>query len=739
MNLHEEMIHSNDLRELYKIKRKFVKNENIDEAMGTFMQDIMKYFDFDRVFIGMKASAEKEYIPLVEHLRDAPSNFLGDVLDFAGFIRFTDVKVGENEKEYMKLVDHNNYILDTEYKKISPLLMKMGYVKSLEGVPKESLLFYIHEGESFSFTILERYGEREKLFSLAEREALSDAIDASEAKIKEHTLVERMHNESHMKNAMLKNENMPMCMVEQKSRKVIYYNEIYKQIVPVIHIGAVYDELFSGNEYLGKDYSSELVSNTEHLIRFKNKDVDDDAVIYFIKKVIALTLVDGTEAFMVYIKNTADYIRQLEGVDLLTSAYSEKGFSAHYENAIRNKKEDEYMLCTVDISKFKHINDSKGFSTGNKLLIKIAGVLRKFVRSQELFCRMNGDKFALLLQCNSNDEAKARINSLFDKLEAMRAENFLDVGIIYACGVVSVEKDIEMNLLLDKANVARQSAKGSHKNTISFFDVEMERKLSNEIKIESRIAQAVKDGEFTPYLQPKFNLQTMEICGAEALVRWITPAGMIFPDNFIPLFEKNGFITTLDFIVYKQVMKHIRSCLDRGIKVYPISVNVSRNHIRNKNFTKQIMALVEEYDVPIELLELEITESTFIEDREVLKFFVDNINHIRIKVSIDDFGSAYSSLQVLKDINMDILKIDKGFLDNIGSDREFTKDELVLKNIIFLAKDLNCKVICEGIETQNQIDILKKIGCELGQGYVFAKPMPIEEYEEKYLKIENSK
>ncbi|MFI3175564.1 MAG: EAL domain-containing protein [Bacillota bacterium] len=228
----------------------------------------------------------------------------------------------------------------------------------------------------------------------------------------------------------------------------------------------------------------------------------------------------------------------------------------------------------------------------------------------------------------------------------------------------------------------------------------------------------------------------MEICGAEALVRWLTPTGMIFPDQFIPLFEKDGFIDTLDFIVYKQVMIHIRDCLDEGLPVYPISLNVSRNHIQNKNFVTQLMELINTYAVPIDLLELEVTESIFIEDRELLKYFIDNIKRPKLKVSIDDFGSAYSSLQLLKDVDIDILKIDKGFLNNIdfSNEHQYTKDEVVLTNIIRLARDLKCKVICEGIETEDQIELLKGIGCEYGQGFVFSRPIPIEEYKELFLK-----
>ncbi len=723
-----------DINELFDMRERFIQSNDVNLGTRVLFQDFVQYFDLDRIFVGLKVFSEKDCVPIAEYLSDQTVNLFGDLVQVGGYAKYMNLIIGEHEQNYIKLADTNNYFTSDNYDELLPILSKLGYVQSDKGTPTECLLFCIKAEGSFSYMIMERYGEREKLFSAFERKVMADTYHMLRVRLLQETILERTDNELSMKNVILDNEQMAIYMVDQKEKTILYYNAIFKIITPSIYVGVKYDEIFAGNANLEENYQSELRPNAEILVNYILKTDAGDRVIYLIKKVVPLTLADGREVFVVYVKNTEDYIRQLEGIDLLTSAYSMKGLFSHYQNSIQGKSESDYMLCTFDVSKFKNINDTKGFHAGNTLLQKISTVLRGFIRTQELFCRMSGDQFAVLLQCNSNEEAIARMNGLFAKLEEMREESFSDVGIAYICGIVDVEKDVEINILMDRANIARKTAKGSHTNKIIFFDQSFEDRLSNEAKIESRISAAVENGEFTPYLQPKFNLKTMEICGAEALVRWITPTGMMFPDLFIPLFEKNGFITTLDFIVYKKVMEHIRSCLDKNIKVYPISLNVSRNHIHNKNFATQILALVDEYKIPLELLELEITESVFVEDREVLKFFVDNIKHIKIKVSIDDFGSAYSSLQVLKDIHIDILKIDKGFLDNIGTDTEFRKDELVLKNIIRLAKDLHCKVICEGVETEEQIEVLKGIGCELGQGYVFARPMPIQEYEEKFLR-----
>ncbi len=729
MGLHDEIKDASGLMELLQIKKKFVDSDDVHIALGVILQDLMEYFHFDRVFIGMKLFSDQQCVPLAEYIKGEATKYLGKVVSLNEFSKFADVQVGKTEREYIELADENLLVLEKEYATLSALLSEMGYVPNDKGTPKESLLFYNRTADSFSYMIMERYEKYEMPFSPLETMFLSTIYDILKLRVNEQTLVERISDVTDINNAILENENVPVCMVDKEHKRVLYCNEEYKTLVGTVTIGQKYEDIFSDPRYLGENYNTELLHDSESLVHY----TVDDKITYLIKKVVPLTLSSGGDVFLVYIKNTADYIRRLEGIDLLTSAYSMKGFTTYYKQYIKNKDVSNYMLCAMDISKFKYVNDTQGFETGNKVLQKMVEVLGRFTRDQETFCRINADRFALLLECDSNGELEARIKNLFEKLELMGSSEFPDIELSYVCGAIRVDPNIEMNMLIDKANMSRKKAKGSHANVLSIFDDEMERKLANEKDIESRITGAIINSEFVPYLQPKFNLNTMEICGAEALVRWVTPTGMIFPDNFIPLFEKNGFITTLDFIIYDKVMAYIRKCLDSNMKVYPISVNVSRNHIQNENFAEQILELMDKYQIPVELLELEITENVFIEDKEVLKFFVETVKHIKIKVSIDDFGTAYSSLQVLKDMNMDILKIDKGFLDNIRTDNEFAKDELVLKNVIHLAKDLQCKVVCEGVETEKQIEILKKIGCDVGQGYVFARPMPFDEYDAKYL------
>ena len=246
---------------------------------------------------------------------------------------------------------------------------------------------------------------------------------------------------------------------------------------------------------------------------------------------------------------------------------------------------------------------------------------------------------------------------------------------------------------------------------------------------------ALKHEEFLVYLQPKFDLLSNKVCGAEALVRWKQKNGkMIYPDDFIPIFEKNGFIVNIDLYIYEKIFKKVKEWIDKGIDVVPISLNVSRAHTKNLDFIKKVLNLVDIYNIPVNTIEFELTESIFSTDLNYLNDFIQKIRKNGFKVSIDDFGSAYSSLNLLKEIEVDIIKLDKAFLSNVEDFKNSYKDKVIIESIIKMAKELNLKVVCEGIETEEQKELLKNMGCEVGQGYIFSKPISIYEFEEKFYK-----
>ena len=238
---------------------------------------------------------------------------------------------------------------------------------------------------------------------------------------------------------------------------------------------------------------------------------------------------------------------------------------------------------------------------------------------------------------------------------------------------------------------------------------------------------ALLKGEFQVYLQPKYYLPTGEIVGAEALVRWVEPSGKIIPpDNFIPLFERNGFIIQVDFYVYEQVMKRMQKWKQEGRRPICVSVNVSRVHVRTYDFLQRLNELIEKYQIPKEYFELELTETIMGSAQGMTKDFIQECKKQGYKVSIDDFGSGYSSLNLLKDLPVDILKIDKGFLDETA---ESERSSIIVEQVVEMAKKMKIGTLCEGVETLKQAEFLKGIGCDMAQGYLFSKPIPMEEFE----------
>ncbi|MDU4621999.1 MAG: EAL domain-containing protein, partial [Clostridioides difficile] len=288
--------------------------------------------------------------------------------------------------------------------------------------------------------------------------------------------------------------------------------------------------------------------------------------------------------------------------------------------------------------------------------------------------------------------------------------------------------------IMDRANTARKTIKGGHKNSFAFYDKEMHKKILKEKEIENSMVDALNNGEFIVYFQPKYSLSDYQIIGAEALVRWDNPQkGLIPPIEFIPVFERNGFIVNIDFYVFEEVCKKIREWMDEGQKVVPISVNLSRMHFVNSNFIEKFKLIVDKYKIPTRLIELELTETAVLDNIEGLLDTMNNLKEKGFVISMDDFGTGYSSLNLLKELPVDILKLDRAFFTEKD---ESNNEKIVISNVIKMAKELKMKVISEGVETISQVEFLKQIGCDMVQGYLFSKPMPVKEFEKIAFKKE---
>ncbi len=410
--------------------------------------------------------------------------------------------------------------------------------------------------------------------------------------------------------------------------------------------------------------------------------------------------------------------------DSLTGLYSRNAFFEKASEMIGEKEAGYYVMVGFDIDNFKVINDQYGNKKGDDVLRFIADTIHDKIESLGgICCRITADNFALLYPACHIDTKP--ITKMWNKVIALDGSI---MPITFSVGrYIADDLSLTANAMYDRALIAKASIKGRYDVHVAYYDESMRERILREQEITSEMNIALTTGQFEAWLQPQYNHATGALIGAEALVRWRHPKkGIVPPFIFIPVFEKNGFIYEMDKYIWERVCIALRSWMDAGRTLLPVSVNISRYDIFRDDMVDVLTGLVEKYEIPIDLLRLEVTESAFAQSTlqiiEVVKKLVD----YGFTVEIDDFGSGYSSLNTLKDVPAHVVKLDMKFLkDENDSDRGGN----ILESVIRMVRWLGMSVIAEGVETMEQADYLCSIGCNYVQGYLYAKPMPIEEYE----------
>lgn len=398
-------------------------------------------------------------------------------------------------------------------------------------------------------------------------------------------------------------------------------------------------------------------------------------------------------------------------------------------NKLLKKKSptSDYAVIHFKMRKYRSFCTCFGVREGEVLIEKLHSIMKNNIDYKELMVHKENATFGMLLSYRNEEELCKRIEALTDSLNSI----FVSMKLYFAVGVYKVHrKETDIEQLYNNAVLACDMLSEEAKTQIVFYDVEMNKRRLWERKVEDDMYSALTNHEFKVYLQPKISTGEECLAGAEALVRWIHPTeGFIPPNKFIPIFEKNGFILQLDDYMLEEIAKQQAAWIAQGRKVVPISVNVSRAHFTREDLAEHICGIVDKYQVPHNVIELELTESAFFDDKEVLLGTVKKLRESGFIVSMDDFGAGYSSLNSLKELQLDVLKIDADFFRGVDSE---DRGMLIVSEVIDLAKKLNMKIVAEGIESREQVDFLAEQECDLIQGYFFAKPMPINEFEEKY-------
>lgn len=414
---------------------------------------------------------------------------------------------------------------------------------------------------------------------------------------------------------------------------------------------------------------------------------------------------------------------ELGQYDELTGLFKKQAFSLATRKMLIDNPDEKYVMVLFDIDRFKLYNERHGMDEGDKLLKYIAERVATRLGGIGKYARLHGDVFALCYRYT-----KEHVQEMLDIADTSLSELTYGKELLVSFGLYVIEnRKLTVSQMLDRCDLALRTIKGNYMNRCAYFDDAMLSAMNEEQEILSEMKSALAQGQFDIYMQPKCRLDTGEISGAEALVRWIhTKRGLLMPNEFIPVFERNGFIMQLDTYVWECVSKAIRRWIDQGIPPMPVSVNISRINLRNPELCNVLFNLVKKYNIPPALLELEITESAYTEDPEQLLSVMRTLQEHGFVVLMDDFGSAYSSLNMLKDIPVDVLKIDLHFLS--GTDTT-GRGGSILASVVHMAQLLNLPVIAEGVETREQASFLRSIGCESAQGYYYYRPMPMIEYE----------
>lgn len=424
--------------------------------------------------------------------------------------------------------------------------------------------------------------------------------------------------------------------------------------------------------------------------------------------------------------NVLEEIKRASEHDAMTGLYNRKKFYNVTRTMLDEHRDKKFMFVRFDIDHFRLFNSFFGEQAGDELLKFLARSIVKFADELGIltYGRIESDVFGMCMPCD-----EGAMDRLIHTVDRILADCIPSYYIEPSFGVYVIDDPtIPVEKMYLRATMAAEKCKGKYMSHIAYYDQSMTDMYYKEQEIMNEAQAALDGGQFVAYLQPKYSVSTGMPCGAEALARWRHPEkGMISPADFIPVFERNGFIGKLDYYMWEHVCALLRKWMDEGLNPAPVSVNVSRVNMYNPQLIDMLTGLVKKYSISEKLLNLELTESAYMDNPDLMKKNVAELQKYGFVIMMDDFGSGYSSLNMLKDIMVDILKVDMKFLP---TGQHNARSERILAAVIRMAGWLNLPVIVEGVETEEQKNFLASIGCGYMQGFYFARPMPVGEYEQ---------
>lgn len=418
-------------------------------------------------------------------------------------------------------------------------------------------------------------------------------------------------------------------------------------------------------------------------------------------------------------------VHDIGQMDSLTGLPNSGGFLCYIDEQLKAGKLLQYNTYYFNLTRFGLINKRFGVKETDRIIARYATVLVEFLQKDERLGRLGGDNFVALVRKERNKEFLELIAGVTTYGILDGEKESITIGAV--AGILEIDDSItDCGTVLNDCAMAMNIAKHVRKAPYAYASKELKEMILRRNEMIVEFPDAIRNCEFQAFYQPKVSISDYMIVGAEALVRWKKDNGFVSPGEFIPAFEQNGMVCALDFYILEQVCMDIRKWLDMGLEPVRISVNFSRKHLTNQNLAEDIMHVLQKYEIDSKYIEIELTETVDEEEAGLLIAFMKRMRKYNILMTIDDFGTGYSSLNMLRSFPVDVLKIDKSLVDNMEE-----SDQIILSNVVKMASELKMDVVAEGVETWEQVDYLKTVKCGVVQGFLFDRPMPKEQFEEK--------
>lgn len=690
-----------------------INEEDLHHAIYLIFDEVCRYFNFDRSILREYSNTDHRIRVTNKWTREDDGNDTA-IIESNGAENWESMMYDPNNPEYF-FIDNGH----APFKDYTENFIK------LNKVPISAIVFPVWENELIKF-VLTFETWKERYFSEIEIATLCSVTKMLSSFILRLQTKAELETEYRVGKTAMEVRKLVYYVTNIKTHEIYYLSararEIYK---PTSLKRKCYEVMFRRNSPCEECPMKACTGDIRETI-VENYDSDEDSWY-----TLSATRMDNTgfeDDFLICKSDVTSFLQRVKGVDQLTGVMSYDKFRMEALKILK-RQEEKYVLVFGGIQDFSRINDDYGYVMGDEVLKAYASLIQEDVSEGELLCRIKGDDFVVMIRHRSLAIMQNRMREYSELLTAKMRKQLPGISINCFAGIYEIPKEEEyINRCIDKAMKARKMAQKNfyETNGVYIYSKEFEKQEHEREELTRTLKDSLKRGGFRVFFQPKVDITNNQIIGAEALVRMVDKDGnLVSPGRFIPLAEETGLIVEIDQFVYEETFSMMRQWLDEGINVPLISVNLSRLHLLDDHLPEYMQKLSKEHGLRPDQIELEITESIFFEDKERLISMIKRLKEVGFVISMDDFGAGYSTLNFMKSLPVDIIKIDGGFFMKNELDH---KNKAVISAIMQLTSNLEFKTVSEGVETNEQVEFIKMQGGKYVQGYYFYKPMPAQEF-----------